>query len=377
VLYISTTIFDNPVWVNARELNGKPFVKNLPILNSRFMEELLPSEQTSSSTWYGPDWATREDEWLTHFSSEEIKELETAAEQWGTEHDHIPTITTEDFKLPILAPKLLKLREELIHGRGFSLLRGLPTANYTEREATIIFCGLGSHLGRTRPQNAQGDIIGHVKDLGLRSSNPNVRIYQTNERQTFHTDSADVVGLLCLKAAKSGGLSMLVSSSAIFNEMRSKRQDLLPLLLEPIATDRRGEVPAGMKPYFLIPVFNYHVGHITAIYQRQYIDSAQRFPDAPRLTKQHVEALDLFDELANSPRLNLSMKLEPGDMQFVYNHALLHDRTGFEDWPDDDQKRHLLRLWLSVPGDRPLPEIFASRFGSVEIGNRGGIAIAR
>jgi hypothetical protein len=340
------------------------------------MEISLPPEQKTASTWYGPEWATREHEWLTPLSSEEITELETAADRWSASHEDIATITAQDFSLPKMAPRLLKLREELINGRGFNLLRGLPINRYNEREATIIFAGLGSHLGHTRPQNAKRDLIGHVRDIGVSSSDPNVRVYQTNERQTFHTDSSDVVGLLCLKTAKSGGLSMLVSASAIFNEMRRERPDLLQLLLGPIATDRRGEIPEGMKPYFLIPVFSYYQGFLTVMYQRQYINSAQRFPDAPRLTEQHVEALDMFDRLTDDPRLNLSMKLEVGDMQFVYNHALLHDRTGFEDWPDDAQKRHLLRLWLSIPGDRPLPEIFASRFGSIEVGNRGGIYVA-
>jgi len=254
-------------------------------------------------------------------------------------------------------------------------LRGLPVAQYDERKAGTIFYGLGCHIGSPRSQNAKGHTLGHVRDLGMKSSDPNARIYQTNERQTFHTDSTDVVELLCLKTAKKGGLSLLVSASAIFNEMHRQRPDLLELLLQPIATDRRGEVPEGMLPYMLIPVFSLHEGYLTVFYQRQYIDSAQRFDDAPRLTPMHVEALDMFDRLANDPKLNLSMQLEPGDMQFVYNHALLHDRTGFEDWEGPAQKRHLLRLWLSVPGDRPLPDVFASRFGTTEIGNRGGIIV--
>ncbi|CAF3607256.1 unnamed protein product [Rotaria sp. Silwood1] len=238
-----------------------------------------------------------------------------------------------------------------------------------------MFYGLGCHLGLPRSQNAMGHMLGHVLDLGMKSSDPNVRLYQTNERQTFHTDSSDVVGLLCLKTAKVGGESLLVSASTIFNEMYAQRPDLLELLMQPIATDRRGEVPEGMLPYMLIPVFSFHEGYLTVFYQRQYIDSAQRFEDAPRLTPKHLEALDMFDRLANDPKLNLSMKLEPGDMQFVYNHALLHDRTDFEDWNDPAEKRHLLRLWLSIPEDRPLPDVFASRFGSIEIGNRGGILV--
>src|SRR5690606_36199730 len=134
-----------------------------------------------------------------------------------------------------------------------------------------------------------------------------------------------------------------------FNEMRRRRPDLLRLLFQPIATDRRGEVPVGMKPYFEIPVFSWHQNYLTAIYQRQYINSAQRFPDAPRLTPQHVEALDMFDALADDPALNLHMEFQPGDVQLVHNHTLLHDRTAFVDWPEPEKKRHLLRLWLAAP----------------------------
>jgi Taurine catabolism dioxygenase TauD, TfdA family len=122
-------------------------------------------------------------------------------------------------------------------------------------------------------------------------------------------------------------------------------------------------------------VLNWHAGKLTGLYQRQYVDSAQRFPDAPRLTPAQVEALDLFDTLTNDPTLHLSMQLQPGDMQFVYNHGLLHDRTSFRDWPEAPKKRHLLRLWLAMADDRPLPECFKQRYGSIEIGNRGGIIV--
>ena len=335
----------------------------------------LPPIQTSPAAWIGAEMAARSDEWQIEFSAAEIGEIEAAAEPLQTDSFNIGQMTKADFVLPTLAPKLLDLRHELIKGRGFALLRGLPTASYSEREAVTIFYGLGSHLGNARSQNAQGHILGHVRDLGVSSADPKVRIYQTKERQTFHTDSTDVVGLLCLQPAKAGGRSLLVSAETIFNEIRRERPDLLELLLQPIATDRRGEVPEGMLPYLLIPVFTWHDGRITPFYQRQYIDSAQRFDDAPRLTEKHVEALDLFDDLTNDPRLHISMQLEQGDMQFVYNHAMLHDRTSFEDWPELDKRRHLLRLWLSIPGDRALHPEFATRYGTIEIGNRGGIVV--
>lgn len=335
----------------------------------------LPPFQTGPSCWYGPDIAEKKDEWQITLSDDEISELEAAAAPLVSGLANIGTIQQSDFPLPTLGPKLAELQMELIQGRGFGLLRGLPVARYSEREAMTIFFGLGTHLGNARSQNAKGHVLGHVINLGLDSTDPKVRIYQTRERQTFHTDSCDVVGLLCLQPAKKGGLSLLVSADTVFNEMRKRRPDLLELLLLPIATDRRGEVPEGMLPYLLIPVFNYFKNRITPFYQRQYIESAQRFAAAPRLTPQHFEALNLFDELCNDPGLHLTMMLQQGDMQFVYNHAMLHDRTGFEDWPEQNKRRHLLRLWLSVPGDRPLPEEFATRFGSVEIGNRGGIVV--
>ena len=339
------------------------------------MTQHLPPIQSGKSVWYGPEMELRKKEWIIQLDSTEIQELEAAAEQFQQSGQSIGAMDKGQFPLPIFGEKLAVLKKELIQGIGFSIIRGLPTETYSEKKAATIFYGIGTHIGNARSQNAKGHVLGQVRNMGLDSTDPKVRLYQTNERQTFHTDSCDVVGLLCVQPAKDGGLSLLVSANTIFNEMRKRRPDLLELLLQPIATDRRGEVPEGMLPFLLIPVFSYYQQKITPFYQRQYIDSAQRFADAPRLTAQHVEALDLFDTLCNDPELHLTMMLEKGDMQFVYNHAMLHDRTGFVDYKEIYKRRHLSRLWLSVEGDRALPAIFATRYGSVEIGNRGGIMI--
>jgi hypothetical protein len=277
--------------------------------------------------------------------------------------------------LPTLGKRLRGIHEALIHGSGFALLRALPVSTWSRSVTAAVFFGIGQHLGFARPQNARGHVLGHVIDMGLRADDPNVRIYQTHARQTFHTDSSDIVGLVCLQQARSGGDSALVSSNTIYNEMRRDYPELLAALFDPLATDRRGEVAAGQKPFFEIPVFTWHAGLMSTIYQRQYIDSAQRFDDAMRLTPLHVEALDCFDALANDARLNFLMRLEAGDMQFVHNHTLLHDRTAFEDWAEPKRKRHLLRLWLSSPEARPLPEVWAQRYGTVEPGLRGGVTI--
>ncbi len=336
---------------------------------------LFPPLQTGKSVWYGPAMNHRKQEWMIALSPIEIVELEVAVKSFKESGKSIGEMGKSDFSLPIFGKKLTQLKAELINGIGFSLIKGLPLEKYSEKEAATIFYGIGTHLGNARSQNAKGHVLGQVRNMGLDSTDPKVRLYQTNERQTFHTDSCDVVGLLCMQPAKEGGLSLLVSANTVFNEMHRRRPDLLKLLLQPIATDRRGEVPEGMLPYLLIPVFSYYKHKITPFYQRQYIESAQRFPDAPRLTAAHFEALDLFDELCNDPNLHLTMMLEKGDMQFVYNHAMLHDRTGFLDDEDVYKRRHLSRLWLAIEGDRQLPEVFATRYGSIAIGNRGGIVV--
>ncbi|WP_439613902.1 TauD/TfdA family dioxygenase [Reyranella sp.] len=335
----------------------------------------LPPEQTGAAAWYGPEIA-KDDSWTMPLSAADVAEIEAATQALVARDADIAVLKPQDFPLPTLAARLrARVDEEVLNGRGFLLLRGLPVERWSMRESATAFFGLGAHMGSARSQNGKGHVLGHVQDLGMDVNDPNVRIYQTHERQTYHTDSCDIVGLLCLKTAKSGGLSALVSSTTIFNEMRRRRPDLLKLLFQPIATDRRGEVPEGQKPFFEIPVFNWHQGYLTAIYQRQYIDSAQRFPEAPRHTPELIEALDMFDSLANDPALNTFMEFKPGDVQLVHNHTMLHDRTGFEDWPEPERRRHLLRLWLAAERARPLPEIFAQRYGTVTIGDRGGIIV--
>jgi hypothetical protein len=227
----------------------------------------LPPEIRDASAWYGRDFQGNTD-WIERLSLTEIAEVETAARVLAKSDRDLTLISSADFPLPTLGPRLHHLLDQVLNGRGFVLIRDLPVQRWTKREAAITFLGIGTHLGNLRMQNAGGHLLGHVRDLGRSSQDPETRIYQTRERQTFHTDSCDVVGLLCLRAAKSGGLSSLVSSTTIFNEMRCRRPDLLRVLLNPIETDRRGEVPEGGKTYFSIPVFNWHEELLSAIYQR-------------------------------------------------------------------------------------------------------------
>ena len=326
------------------------------------------------SAWIGED-LLRSEAWIYTLTAAEVAEMEAAADAMPAAGAEWIGMGRGQFPLPSLGPVLEGMRSELLHGRGFVLMRGLPVEGYSIERAAAIFWGIGAHFGKARSQNGKGHLLGHVRDLDFDLTEPTVRVYQTRERQTYHTDSCDIVALMCLQTAKQGGLSSLASSMTVYNEMLARHPDLLPCLFEPMAVDRREEVPDGHKPYFTTPVYHEHEGHLSAIYARRYIESAQRFPDAPRLTARHREAMDLLDALAEDERLHLDMELRRGDMQWVHNHTVFHDRTAYEDWPQPERKRHLLRLWLCPPDGRPLPSDYADRYGGVEIGNRGGIVV--
>ena len=327
------------------------------------------------SVWIGARMRDREAEWSYRLSPSEIAEIEAAVRTVRAGGLDMAEIRRADFPLPTLGPVLERLRAEVLNGRGFVLLRGLPVEGRPIEESAAAYWGIGSYLGSARSQNAKGHLLGHVYDLGegLTATNPNIRGYATAEQQNFHIDRCDVVALLCLRRAKAGGLSAIVSSMTLHNVMAERRPDLLARLYQPFPVDRRGEVPEGKAPFYEAPVFNEYAGYVSVLYSRQYIGSAQRFPEARRLTAEDIEALDMFAELANDPELRLDMSFMPGDIQFLHNHTILHARTEYEDWPEPERKRHLLRLWLSPPEARPLPPVFAEIYGGLTAGDRGGI----
>jgi len=326
------------------------------------------------SVWTGADMRHREAEWTYRLSPAEIGEIESAVQTVQARRLDLADIRRGDFPLPTLGPVLQHLRDEVVHGRGFVLLRGLPVENRSLAESAIAYWGIGSHIGSARSQNSKGHLLGHVYDLGLSSAtNPNVRSYATSERQNFHIDRCDVVALLCLRRAKSGGASSLVSSTTVHNVMAERRPDLLERLYRPFPTDRRGEIPEGKAPFYEAPVYNDYAGFVSVLYSRLHIGSSQRFPEAPRLTPEDMEALDMFAELAGDAELRLDMNFMPGDVQLLHNHTILHARSAYEDWPEQEKKRHLLRLWLAPEGARPLPPVFEEVYGKLTVGDRGGI----
>ena len=333
----------------------------------------IPDLSLLPTSWKGSDLSKNKDLWIKTFSYQEISELENATFKFLKSKKDLSMMKLKDFTLPTLSSYLTKLQEDLKNGLGFKLLKGIQAEKYNIKQLATMYYGIGLHIGSPRSQNAKGHLLGHVRDLGLDLKNKDVRVYQTNERQYFHTDSSDVVGLLCLKQARSGGISMLASTITVYNEFKLQFPNLLKYLFKPISRDRRGEIPIGKKPFYNLAVLHWYRGKLTGVYHRGYIDSAQNYKNSIKISKEHKLALDKFDEITNNKKIYLKMKFSPGDIQFVYNHSILHDRTSYLDWEEENKKRHLLRLWLSLKNDRPLPKSFSQRYGSIKIGNRGGI----
>jgi hypothetical protein len=326
------------------------------------------------SAWTGADMRQRAAEWTYRLSPTDRAEIAVAVAAVRARELDLVDVSRADFPLPTLGPTLDRIRGEVLNGRGFALLRGMPVDGPVEDSATAYW-GVGTYLGKARSQNAKGHLLGHVYDLGqgLSATDPNLRSYATNERQNFHIDRCDLVALLCLRTAKSGGLSAFVSSMTLHNVMLKRRPDLLERLYRPIPVDRRGEVPEGKRPFYEAPVFNDYAGAVSVLYSRLHIGSSQRFPEARRLGEDDLAALDMLQELAAEPELRLDMNFAPGDVQILHNHTILHARSAYEDWPEAERKRHLLRLWLCPPDARPLPAVFAECYGGTTVGDRGGI----
>jgi hypothetical protein len=243
----------------------------------------------------------------------------------------------------------------------------------SERHAAFAFWGLGLHMGIPVSQNARGHLLGHVIDEGLDFNKDNgVRGYQTRLRLPYHTDSSDVVGLLCLRPARSGGLSSVASTNSCYNEVLRRRPDLAHLWFEQWYYDRRNEQQPGEEPFFRTPLATWDGEYLAIRYVRSFLDSALRHDAVPRHSKEQTDFLNLIDEIAHEPGFALKMDLHPGDIQFVCNYTTFHSRTAYEDYEEPALRRHLLRLWLTLHDGRKIPENFG-RGTKQGVAGRGGI----
>lgn len=318
----------------------------------------------------------KDQSWIFHFTPTDLAELERATADLAARGLGPLEFGRQDFPLPTLGPKLKRLLEDIEYGRGFVLLRGLDVANYGLDRLSLLYWGLGAHLGQVISQNSQGDLLGRVTDMesGRYAKGgyyeEGVRGHRTNAFLAPHSDSADVVGLLCVRPAKEGGESWIASSISVYNRILAERPDLLPPLMEGFRYDLVGKGrTADELTQNQVPVYSWFEGLLSCRFNKQQIElGAAKL--GITLTAAQIEAITLVEDMALSEELLLPMAFEPGDIQLLNNHTTLHSRGGYVDWDNPEQRRLLLRLWLNIPNGRPLAPEFADRLNT---GGRGGV----
>jgi hypothetical protein len=314
------------------------------------------SPVASRAAWKGAsiDWQR---EGLHLLAPAEIDEIDAALQYLKSRGAvDLPDLVAADFPLPTLGPRLAALGDELRHGVGFVLLRGLPRARYADDDLAWIYFGLGLHIGRAMTQSRQGEFLGHV--VNISDVDPSVRGYQYGGGQNMHSDSCDVIGLMCLRAAKSGGASRIVSAVAIHDELARTRPDLLKLHYWGF-TYRRNELDAKLGAGVIVPplpiaTFARTAGELSCYLGTNYALRAADAGDAV-LSAAQREAIEIVQTIAARPEFHLDMRIGEGDIQFLNNRLVFHGRTAYEDWPDVARRRHMLRLWLRIESWPRLP----------------------
>lgn len=337
------------------------------------MAEIVRHRIDTPDNWRGAD-LQNDSRWLFRLTRDEIGEIDAALTVARRAGATVP-FSADLFPLPTLARRLDRMVDEVAEGCGLALLRGLPRDRYSDADCELIYWGIAVQFGRPVTQNARGHLIGHVRDEGRKIGEAEARGYQTAANLNFHTDMlpVDMLGQCCLRTARTGGTSYVVSATALHNVMLDERPDLLEVLYEPFHVDWRGDGPSGGEGWYVMPMFSARDGRIANRFtNRAYLEGTARFGDERALTDRQREAFVYALETAARPELRLSMIFEEGDMQFVNNHVTLHAREAFEDHDDPARQRHLLRLWIALPEARrrPLSPLLDERYEWVR---RGGM----
>lgn len=317
------------------------------------------------AVWHGDELFDRED-WCQNFSSEELSEIDCWLERDKSDRPHQ---IGKSINL-----RMQTIRQNLEEGCGAVILKGFSVVDYSVEQLNEIFLALASRVGTPLSQSATGQKIFSVRNEGYAENDPRARGPNTRKKLSFHTDRCDAIGFLCIQQAKSGGENQLVSSPALYNEVRKRRPDLLKYLMRPYFYQRHNIDTANDLPYTQQPVFSFFQGKFAANFLRVLIERAHSNSELPDMSTEQIEALDFLEELAADPKMHVTFRQEPGDIVFMNNWITLHRRNEFEDFDELDLRRHILRVWLSMPNSRAVDPMFAGNYGSTEAGAiRGGI----
>lgn len=312
----------------------------------------------TEAAWRGDELSQSQD-WVYLLSDAQIAELEQLGARFVADDPDLRLVEKEDYPLVECAQAVLDWGKDVDYGRGFVLVRGLRTQLYSDQLSAAIYYILGLNMGDPIRQNEMGDLIDHVYATSDKMmDDPTALSAKVRDQLVYHSDSSDIVALMCLRPAKQGGASCLVSGAQIYNEILKRRPDLAPLLLEPFHWDWLKQDHSAPSNTYTSPIVSMEQGVFSMYAGSLYILTAQEYEGVPRLTPQQIEVLELFDAITYEPGMAIEMDFRPGDIQWLSNYAALHSRTLFEDYPEPQRRRHLLRLWLHRDSGRPVVEGF-------------------
>jgi hypothetical protein len=322
------------------------------------------------------DELSHDSSWIQRLRESEVEGIRQALTHAKALNKPLLEMAQADFPLNDESRAALARAIATTQGRwGMCLLKGFPVNEWDEAETKLAYWGMSLYMGVGRTQNRDSQVMNDVRNDGGDYKVKGGRGYNTNAGLDFHQDSCDVVGLLCRRTAKDGGTSKVISSIKLRDEVQRLRPDLIPVMQQPFFHSYQGTQDPSQPPFYSCPLLGDEPTYFAVRTNRKNTDAAQRdFPEVPRLSPAQLEALDLLDQLMPSPLLCYNMQLERGDMQLLNSYVTLHSRTPFEDFDEPDEKRHLLRLWLSIPSSQPLPAAWEEYFGDVRAGAvRGGV----
>lgn len=323
--------------------------------------------------WLGSDLVDHEERWHVPVPPDVVEELTAMAVEARRRGERPNLSVPRPAGLPRTKAFAAEVSDRLSRGLGLVVLTGFPVDAAESIDVELAYWTLGLLLGRPVSQSANGDLLGRVEDRGSDIASPVQRGYESSAALPFHVDRTDLIGLLCVRPARSGGLSRVASSVAVHDLLLAESPDLTAALYEPFPNDRRGEEQPGEPPWCDIPVFSQVGTSFACRYVRRFIEGSQRHDAAPRLTERQRAAMDALDAVLERPGVSLDMQLQPGDLQLVNNFHILHARTAFTD-QDGGRSRLLLRLWLAFAESPELPVHYRPLYGATTAGShRGGV----
>jgi alpha-ketoglutarate-dependent taurine dioxygenase len=298
----------------------------------------------------------KKDDGMITLDAASRRELDAIVEAIRHNPLQTPLLVPDDFEMPACRAMMARAKEVLEHGVGFVIIDRLPLDAYSVDEARAVYWLLSQLVARPVAQSWDGKVIYDVRDFGKPPGN-GVRPDITNAEQNFHTDNSynlcppDYVGLLCLRPAMEGGISGVVSFYAVYNEMLERHPKLVARLFRPYLFDRQREHAPDEPKVLSHPLFEYANDRMVCRLSHRHVVNGHRMA-GEELDAEGLEALETLERTMMQPRFAREFFFEPGQIQIVDNTRCGHRRTGFKDYPEEDRKRHLIRLWLRDKGRR-------------------------